>query len=120
MRLDWVAEVFQQITSPRIRDGRIRVSSGKKVLEIRPPIDWHKGKAVETIINEMRAFLNSEHLLTIYLGDDTTDEDAFRIIHRPKGWSIYIGEENSLSNADYFLNSTSEVETFLARLLELK
>jgi len=115
-----VAQIFHQITSPQLSEGKVRVTSGKKVWEVRPPIDWHKGKAVETIINEMRAFLKSEQLLTIYLGDDTTDEDAFRIIHRPKGWSIYIGEENSLSNADYFLNSTSEVETFLARLLELK
>ena len=88
--------------------------------EVRPPIDWHKGKAVETIIREKRSFLKSEQLLTIYLGDDTTDEDAFKIIHRPQGWSIFIGEENTSSNADYFLNSTSEVMTFLSRLHDLK
>ena len=115
-----VAKIFRQLTEPGLRDGKIRVTSGKKVWEIRPPIDWHKGKAVETIIREMNAALGDEYWLTIYLGDDTTDEDAFRIIHHPQGWSIFVGEENPASNADYFLNSTSEVTTFLSRLLELK
>ncbi|MFC2006089.1 trehalose-phosphatase [Chloroflexota bacterium] len=114
------AEIFHQVTSPWLHDGRIRVTSGKKVWEVRPPIDWHKGKAVETIIRELNTVLKGEQELTIYLGDDTTDEDAFKIIHRPQGWSIFIGQDNPSSNADYFLNSTSEVETFLSRLLELK
>ena len=115
-----VAEIFRQITSPWLRDGRIKITSGKKVWEIRPPVDWHKGKAIETIMKEMKTVLGNGQWLTIYLGDDTTDEDAFKIIHRPQGWSIFVGEENPSSNADYFLNSTSEVTTFLSRLLELK
>ncbi len=115
-----VAEVFHQITSPLLREGKIKVSSGKKVWEVRPPINWHKGKAVEIIMKETKVSLKCKQLSTIYLGDNTTDEDAFRIIHRPKGWSIFVGEENPSSNADYFLNSTSEVKTFLSRLFELK
>ncbi|MFC1847444.1 trehalose-phosphatase, partial [Chloroflexota bacterium] len=115
-----VADIFRQLTSPWQRDGKIRVTSGKKVWEVRPPIDWHKGKAVETIIKGIKAFLEPERLLTIYLGDDTTDEDAFRVLHRPDGWSIFIGQENTSSSADYFLSSTLEVETFLPRLLALK
>jgi trehalose-phosphatase len=115
-----VAEIFHQITSPLLREGKIRVTSGKKVWEVRPPIDWHKGKAVETIIKKLKTILKCEQLTTIYMGDDATDEDVFRIIHLPAGWSIFIGQENPLSNAEYFLNSTSEVMTFLSRLLELK
>jgi trehalose 6-phosphate phosphatase len=115
-----VAETFRQITSPRLQDGKIRVSSGKKVLEVRPPIDWHKGKAVETIKKELEKVIGTEIGPVIYLGDDTTDEDAFKVIHRPQGWSIYVGQENSSSNAEYFLESTLEVETLLSRMLELK
>ena len=115
-----VAEIFTRITSPSLDAGRIRVTSGKKVWEVRPPIDWHKGKAVEAIVQEIKALLNLERPLTIYLGDDTTDEDAFRVIHRPEGWSIFVGEENPSSNADYFLNSTSEVTDFLNQLIKLK
>jgi len=115
-----VTDVFSELTSPRLSDGSIRVSSGKKVLEIRPPIDWHKGKAVETIREQIRKVLGGEEGLVIYLGDDTTDEDVFRIIHRPQGWSIFIGQENPSSDADHFLDSTPEVETFLSRLPGLR
>ena len=115
-----VARVFHQVTSSWLRDGKVRVTSGKKVLEVRPPIDWHKGKAIETIMKEVKVVRKCEEGLTIYLGDDRTDEDAFRIIHRPHGWSILVGPENATSNADYYLNSTSEVMTFLSRLYDLK
>jgi trehalose-phosphatase len=118
--VDTAAEIFQQITSPWLQKGKIRITSGKKVWEVRPPIDWHKGKAVETITKEIKATHDGEQLLTIYLGDDTTDEDAFRIIHRPQGWSIFVGEEKPSSNADYFLTATSEVMAFLSSLRELK
>jgi trehalose-phosphatase len=115
-----VTEIFNQTTSPWLRDEKIRITCGKKVWEVRPPIDWHKGKAVETIVKEMKVFLKCEQLLAIYLGDDTTDEDAFRVVQQPEGWSIFVGGENPSSEAANFLNSTSEVTTFLSRLLELK
>jgi len=115
-----VAGIFRQLTSPGILRGNIRVATGKKVLEVRPAIDWDKGKAVDTIVKEIKALFRAEPLLTIYLGDDTTDEDAFRILHRPQGWSVFVGESGQPSNADYFLNSTREVVAFLSRLLELK
>lgn len=115
-----VADIFRKVTAPLLSEGKIRVTSGKKVWEVRPPIDWHKGKAVEAIIKELKSLLKLEQLLTIYLGDDTTDEDAFMVVHPPQGWSIYVGEENPSSNAGYFLNSTAEVMTFLSRLPELK
>ncbi len=115
-----VADTFQRITSPLLSQKKIRITSGKKVWEVRPPIDWHKGKAVEAIIREIKALLNLEQVLTVYLGDDTTDEDAFRVAHRPDGWSVFVGGENDSSDADYFLNSTNEVESLLSRLVEVR
>ena len=115
-----VTETFQQLVSPYLRDGKIRVGTGKKVFEVRPSVDWHKGKAVETIKERIEATLGARDSLVIYMGDDTTDEDAFRIIHQPGGWSVFVGGDNPSSNADYYLDSPAEVATFLSRLLELK
>ena len=117
---DIVTSAVKRITAPHVDKGEIRVYAMKKVWEIRPPIDWDKGKAVVFIGRQIMARLNLSRLLTIYLGDDTTDEDAFRVVRPPAGWSIFVGEENRTSAADYFLNSTIEVETFLTRLLELE
>lgn len=114
-----VAETFRRLTRPLLNENRIRVTSGKKVYEIRPPVAWHKGKAVEVIIRELKSNRNPEQMLTIYMGDDTTDEDAFNVIYRPEGWSIFVGKENPLSAAGYYLNATSEVEQLLSRLVDL-
>ena len=44
---------------------------GRMVLEIRPPVDAHKGTAVRTLVT--RAGVSR----ALYAGDDTTDVDAF-------------------------------------------
>jgi len=115
-----VVGTFKRVASPLANEAKIRITSGKKVMEVRPPVDWDKGKAVESIRREIRSLLKLERVLTVYLGDDTTDEDAFKVLQRPEGWSVFVGQENPSSAADYFLNSTAEVEEFLSRLLELR
>ena len=115
-----VAETFRRLTHPLLGDSKIKVTSGKKVYEVRPPIDWHKGKAVDTIIKEIKTALDLEKILTLYLGDDTTDEDAFKALKLPEGWSIFVGGDNPLSAAEYYLYSTAEVEELQSRLIEMK
>ncbi len=115
-----VARIFREITAAPEQAGKVRITAGKKVWEVRPPVDWDKGKAVDTIRREAGRLTGKGNILTIYLGDDTTDEDAFRVVHRPGGWSIFVGEDNSKSAAEYFLKSTDEAGAFLDRLLALK
>ncbi|KAJ8538194.1 hypothetical protein K7X08_014734 [Anisodus acutangulus] len=55
-----------------------RVSTGKKVFEIRPDIMWNKGHALEYFLENL-GFGNSDDVLPIYIGDDRTDEDAFKV-----------------------------------------
>ena len=57
-------------------DGLFRVNSGRKVLEILPRTQWHKGAAVLWI----NSHLTKKPALSIYLGDDTSDEDAFGVL----------------------------------------
>jgi trehalose-phosphatase len=115
-----VADAVRRITGPYIERGEIRVLPMKKVWEIRPPVDWDKGRSAAFIGREVKARFKLPRLLTIYLGDDATDEDAFKVLHRPDGWGVYVGGENRESAAGNYLRSTGEVELLLGRLIELK
>lgn len=55
-----------------------RLTRGKMVMEIRPAIPWNKGNALEYLL-ETLGFENSDHVVPIYIGDDRTDEDAFKV-----------------------------------------
>jgi trehalose 6-phosphate phosphatase len=63
--------LLRDIVAPS--DPNIEVREGKMVHEIRPRVDWDKGKAVAWI----RKQLGQPEALPIVMGDDTTDEDAF-------------------------------------------
>ena len=54
-----------------------------QVLEVRPVIDWNKGKAVEFLLESL-GLGNSEDVIPIYVGDDQTDEDAFKVKNKGK------------------------------------
>lgn len=54
----------------------LRVHSGKSVLELRPPMEWHKGSAILWLAERFQI----APAAIIYLGDDATDEDAFRAL----------------------------------------
>ena len=114
-----VAEIFRSITGALLDEGKVRITTGKKVFEVRPPINWNKGKAVEKITGEIKTALNLKDSLSVYLGDDNTDEDAFKVLHRPEGWSIYVGGENPDSVAEYYLDSPAEAAEFLTRIRNL-
>lgn len=49
-----------------------------QVLEVRPVIDWNKGKAVEFLLESL-GLSHRDDILPIYIGDDRTDEDAFKV-----------------------------------------
>jgi trehalose-phosphatase len=114
-----VEQVFNQITDPLVKVNSIKITSGKKVWEVRPPVNWHKGKAVELITRKIAALNNQQPDVVIYLGDDTTDEDAFSMVNSLGGWSIYVGPVSSSSQAIYHLASPGEVADFLSRLAGL-
>lgn len=114
-----VADIFWRATDTLRSEGKIRITTGKKVFEVRPPIDWNKGKAVVKIAGEIKDALNLKQALTVYLGDDNTDEDAFKVLRRPEGWGIFVGGENTSSAAEYYLDSPAEVAGFLSRMLDL-
>ncbi|XP_059289616.1 probable trehalose-phosphate phosphatase F isoform X2 [Lycium ferocissimum] len=95
---------------------RLRPTHGRKVLEVRPVIDWDKGKAVEFLLESL-GFRNSHDVLPIYIGDDRTDEDAFKVLRgRYQGYGILVSTSPKESNAIFSLRDTSEVKEFLESL----
>ncbi|XP_028227020.1 probable trehalose-phosphate phosphatase D [Glycine soja] len=57
---------------------QLRLTQGRKVLEICVTIKWDKGKALEFLLESL-GYENSNDVFPIYIGDDRTDEDAFRV-----------------------------------------
>lgn len=55
------------------------MTRGKKVLEIRPSIKWNKGDALKYLL-ETLGYHKSSDVFPIYIGDDRTDEDAFKVL----------------------------------------
>jgi trehalose 6-phosphate phosphatase len=58
-------------------------------------------------------------VLTIYVGDDQTDEDAFSVLKAAEDISVLVGDGNRASRAKYYLENVPEVGEFLLRLAEL-
>lgn len=95
----------------------LKKSSGKKIFELQPGIDWDKGKALLFVL-EALGFEGSD-VCPVYIGDDTTDEDAFRAI-RESGVGVVVTDEKRLTDARYFLRSPDEVKAFLKALTSIQ
>ena len=91
----------------------LRVSGGKMIFELRPDIQWDKGTALNWLLVEMG--LDVPDVLPVYVGDDVTDEDAFRELER-RGLGIVVGREQRPTRAHYALDDTDEVRLFLDEL----
>lgn len=95
----------------------LRVATGKKILEFRPDFDWDKGRALQWLLTELG--FGDPTVVPLYFGDDTTDEDAFRVIQK-QGIGIVVGRDGPPSLARYALDDTDEVTAFLRRLVEAR
>ncbi len=61
--------------------------------------------------------LDDEDVLPFYVGDDVTDEDAFRAL-ADGGIGVIVGTPSYGTSADYRLRDTDEVKQFLAELID--
>lgn len=112
--------IYQAITEAANPKG-LRVTRGKLVVELRPPLDIDKGVAIESFIRE-RGLRSA-----LYLGDDQTDIDAFRTLRRLTEEGACLGiavavlhgeaPENLATEADIALDAVEAVPGFLRWLL---
>eukprot|EP00250_Pteridium_aquilinum_P018062 c23921_g1_i7 orf=164-1393(+) len=98
----------------------VYLTQGRKVLEIRPSISWNKGKALDFLIRTL-GFGNRNDVFPIYIGDDQTDEDAFKVVARRKhGLAILVSNVVKDTNAVCSLRNPNEVLEFLHSLVRWK
>jgi trehalose 6-phosphate phosphatase len=85
------------------------------VVEIRPDVDWHKGRALAFLRETLGVGTGAGAVL--FVGDDRTDEDAFREL-RDDGWGIIVADPPPADTAARaMLRSTAEVVGFLQQLV---
>lgn len=111
-------KIIFEVTNPYVVGDNIKVNSGKKVLEIRPPIKWDKGKIVLWLLARQQFFSGVKNVLPVYIGDDITDEDAFKVL-KSKGLTVFVGKPGD-SKANYYLKHAEEVTKFLRLISDLK
>ena len=91
----------------------LRMTGGKQIFELRPDVDWDKGRALQWVLGQATG--GDRSVLPVYVGDDETDEDAFRSI-RASGVGVVVGGEVRSTAAHYRLRDPDEVREFLSRL----
>lgn len=103
----WTVSVHYRLAHPRvvpdltkqierIADGLgLRVTRGKEVLELRPPVDIDKGVAALALAERLGALHDGASILCA--GDDRTDEDMFLVIRRrqPRAVTVHVGTDSS-------------------------
>jgi trehalose-phosphatase len=108
-----VAKVEQAVGKVATRHRELRRINSKKVYELLPDVAWDKGKAVLWLLET--AGLERGNIRPIYIGDDRTDEDAFRVLEQ-RGIGILVSEQSQSTAARYSLKNPAELERFLRAL----
>jgi trehalose-phosphatase len=99
--------------------GRIAVTTGKKVWEVRPVVAWDKGAAVEMVLKRERRRRHPHRVGAIFFGDDRTDESAFRAVERHSGISVFVGAPARETSARYWVRDHHTVQDVLRSLASI-
>jgi trehalose 6-phosphate phosphatase len=114
---DRVGEVAAAVRTAGQRTA-LRVTTGREVIELRPNIDWDKGKTLHWVLDYIRDNEGAGPLLPIYLGDDITDEDAFDAVD-DDGIAILVRHSDDgdrATAARYALDDPGRVREFTEQL----
>jgi alpha,alpha-trehalase len=113
--IDRVQEVREVVDSCLAETPDLRMTPGKKVFDFQPRLEWDKGKALLWMLRTLG--LDGCATLPLYIGDDVTDEDAFREVQE-RGVSIVVRDEPRTTAARYALEDPEQVQIFLQSFAE--
>lgn len=116
MEMERLPELNSRVVALANRNG-LRLSPGKCVINILPAASRTKGDAVREIVHDTGGA--SEGASILFVGDDTTDEDAFRELEQfPDAVTVRVGEASAESSARLSLADPQAVHNMLALLAE--
>ena len=128
-RVKEVKKIFMETLQPWVDAGLVNLHKGKMVLEVWPAIRWNKGLAMFMLLSECK--IETEKCALFYLGDDITDEDAFKLINTRKkrgkkrdkrikySIPIFVGDRIKKTNARFYLKGPDEVISYLEFIFSL-
>jgi trehalose 6-phosphate phosphatase len=100
-----VTSLFREKCDPLLSHYGLEILQGKMVFEVRPG-EANKGRAVKSLLGLW------PEALPVYVGDDLTDEDAFRFLDGT-GLCVLVSPEERESSARFRFTSQDEVGLFL-------
>lgn len=105
---------IKKIISSTVQEyySKFRTTTGKKIIEIRPNVVWDKGRAVLKVLTMLRSKKNKDTI--VYIGDDKTDEDAFKVL-QGVAITIRVGRSSN-THAEYYVRNPLEVQEFLEKV----
>eukprot|EP00892_Ulva_mutabilis_P007909 jgi/Ulvmu1/5490/UM023_0026.1 len=112
---DW-SKVFSATEAIVASRSSVHMTRGRKVLEIRPRVNWDKGKALLHLLRAL-GLADSPDVMPLYIGDDRTDEDAFRVLCG-SGVGVLVSSISKATAASFTLSSPDQVAVFLSRLVD--
>jgi trehalose-phosphatase len=104
-------DMVSGMVRPHVESARLRAMQGDCMLEFLPNVPWHKGSAVEWILE--RVSRSHENPWPVYIGDDVTDQDAFAAL---RGRGLAIAAAPRAVGAEMSLDGPREVEELLRSL----
>lgn len=121
---DAVAQLYRPVLRQIADDYNLTLTEGRKVFELRPPIEINKGSALRALATryELEALL--------FIGDDTTDVDAFQAARAMRAggecnaYGVGVLSDSTpepvVDNADLFAEGVLGVESLLSWLLNTR
>lgn len=104
------------------RDLGLRVTHGKEVFELRPPVEIDKGTAAVELARQLGALDTGASLLCA--GDDRTDEDMFRALRHAQPRCVTVRVADAASShetaAEFFVAHTEAMRMLLEAVLSLR
>lgn len=91
----------------------MRIVPGKMVVNVVPARAPDKGDALLDLRTREKADI------ALYVGDDVTDEDVFKLDQPGRVLTVRVGESRA-SSATYFLRTQREIDTLLNKLVVLR